>query len=341
MRRGFTLVEFLVAILIVSTILGAAYVTYITILAGFRRETASMETQIETAVGVEIIRLDLEHAGYGIGEDQPDLPVEWNNVNNSLIIRSVLNNTRLIRDTVSDLPVQWSLVECSGAGITPVIRAGDRLENLPTGTGLVFLGASSRTYIGETTDGSCPSSGVFVAIPYDTSVTNGCTFQFCNEIAYRLSDTQNLENCNPNTRNLLRAVGGSTGAPLINCVADVEFTFDIDRDGNGTVDVKEGNFLDLDPATTLDLDLNDDGIVSADEIRNGLRAVNIYMLVQDGSLDRKFRFTNYTSCSSTPSDMRLSGQCVVSASGIELNLPKDFANYRWKVIKLSVKPMNL
>ena len=333
MRRGFTLIEILVAILIVSLLLGAAYVTYITIIKGFGRETKSVETQIETAVGLELIRLDIEHAGYGIGEDQPDLPVELDTVTNTLIIRSVLNNTRLIRDTVTGDPIHWSLVECQGPGLIPIVSAGDDVTNIPSNTGLVFLGAANRVHAGTTTDGTCPGAGIFVAVPYDTTVANGCTTQFCNIIRYFLSGGQNLPTCNPNTRNLLRAVGDSPGSPLINCVADVRFTFDVDRDGDGVVDVRDGDFSSL--------DINGDTAVTAGEVRNHLRAVNVYILLQEGGFDRDYDFRNFRTCSVAPADPRLSGDCVVTETGVELNLPLDFRNYRWKVVKLSVRAMNL
>ncbi len=335
MRRGFTLIELLVTIVIVSILLGAAYVTYVTILGGFGRETKSVETQIETVVGLELIRLDIEHAGYGVGEDQPDLPLS-SPAPDSLWIRSVLNNTRLIRDTVTGDPVHWSLVECNGPGLIPVVRAGDDVTNLPTNNvGLVFLGAANRFHAGTTTNTLCPGVGVFVAMPYDTTVANGCLNQFCNIISYFLSAVQPLQTCNPNTRNLLRAVGNAPGSPLINCVADVRFTFDVDANGDGTVDVRDGDFTAL--------DLNGDTTVTADEVRRGLKIVNVYLLIQEGGFDRDYTFRNFVTCAVTPTDPRLSGDCVVAnpTTGVQLNLPVGFANYRWKVIKLSVIPMNL
>ena len=333
MRKAFTLVELLVAIIIVSLIIGAAYVTYITILKGFARESKSMETQLEVATGLELIRLDIEHAGLGLGEDQPDLPVEYDSSNNTLIVRSVLNNTNLITNASGD-PVFWSVVDCPGSGMTPTINSGDDISGLPSGTRLVFLGAASRAYAGDTS-GSCPDSGIFVVFPYDPSVASGCSVQFCNIIRYSLSASQNLSDCNGNTRNLLRAVGNSQGMPLINCVSDIRFTFDIDTDGDGVIDIRDGSFNDL--------DIDGDTVISASEVREHLKVVNVYMLVQEGGFDRGFRFTDYVTCSGTPSDVRLSSSCVLAnpTTGIELFLPVNYENYRWKVLKLSVVPLNL
>lgn len=332
MKRGFTLIELLVAIVILILILGAGYVTYITILKGFGREARSVETQMEIVSGLEVIRLDVEHAGLGIGEDQPELPVESDTSGRTLTLRSVLNTTNLIRDTVTNEPVFWAVVECGGGGLLPSFRAGDDISNLPTNTSLVFIGAANRNYVGET-NGNCPDAGIFVAIPYDSTVASGCVSQFCNRITYRLSADQNLDTCNENTRNLLRAVGDSPGAPILNCVADIKITFDIDSNRDGVIDIREGTFSNL--------DLDGDSTVSASEIRSSLKAVNVYILIQEGGFDREFSFTNYTSCSGTAYDTRLSSDCIQTGAGVELFLPLNYRNYRWKILKLSVKPLNL
>ena len=340
MRKGFTIIELLVTMVIIFVVLGGAYVAFINLLKGFKRESKSIETQVETSVALELLRLDVEHAGYGIGEDQGDLPVEVDNIDTSasdtlypnkdrLIVRSVLNNTN--QSTIS-----WALIDCS-TSFTKV--AGDGISS---GTSVVFLGAGNREFVANGTydegnASACPGAGFYITVPYDSSVASGCATQYCNQIIYVLSNSQNLSTCHPNTRNLLRAVGGSAGNPLINCVADWEVRFDIDRDGDGSVDVYDGYFND--GSGSQDLDLDDDGSVTAMEIRNGLKKVNLYVLVQEGGRDPNYIFTNTVSCTTSAS-----GACVqvdTGAGNIDLSLPTDYQNYRWKVLKLFVKPMNL
>ncbi len=338
MRRGFTLIELLVTMTIIFIVLAGAYIAFTNLLRGFKRESKSIETQVETTVGLELLRLDIEHAGYGIGEGQPDLPIELVSITTSdplytnkeqLNIRSVLNNT-------NQSTIGWALVDCS-AGFTRV--AGD---SIPSGTNVVYLGAGNKTFIANGTydEGNasvCPGTGFYVAVPYDSTVASGCTTQYCNQISYVLSNSQNLSTCHPNTRNLLRAVGASAGNPLINCVADWKVRFDIDRDGDGNTDVYDGLYNSA--TGTNDLDLNNDGFVSASEIRTGLKKVNIYVLVQEGRRDPSFTFSNAVPCATSAS-----GFCVRTDTGagtLDLNLPTDYQNYRWKVLKLFVKPMNL
>ena len=52
--------------------------------------------------------------------------------------------------------------------------------------------------------------------------------------------------------------------------------------------------------------------------------VNVYIVVQVGQKDRNYKFDNSS----------------LSKDGINFSLPSDYQHYRWKVIKLSVKPMS-
>jgi len=191
MKRGFTLVELLVTFLLVSVALTIAYIAYINVVKGFKKQSKLAETQIETL---------------------------------QLVLRSVMNNT-------NQATVGWALVDCSG-GFVQV--AGDSISN---GADVVYLGAGNRIFVANGTFGTCPGSGFFVAFPYDATVASGCGAdpgdQYCNEISYILSASQNLATCHPGTRNLLRRVGAGAGFPLLNCVADWLVTYDIDRMRSG------------------------------------------------------------------------------------------------------------
>jgi len=331
MRKGYTIIEFLVTMVIVFIVLSGAYIAFTRLMGGFKGETESVETQIELSVSLELMRLDIEHAGYGIGEDQNIVPVEIDG--NEFIIRSVLNNTR-------QSTIKWALLDCSGA--SPSRIAGDSISSSQE---VVFLGAGNRHFVSNGVFGTCPGGGIYVAIPYEASTALGGTggVQAYNEIIYRLSTTSPnpLQTCHRDTRNLLRVVGSGRGTPLLNCVADWRVTFDIDRDGDGNVDVFDGAFEIPSPAPNHedDLDLDNDGIVTPEEVRRGLRKVNVYVLVQEGSRDPDYTFTNTVSCTTSPS-----GACVrvdTGAGTLDLNLPLGYENYRWKTVKLFVKPMNL
>ncbi len=304
-NRGFTLVELLVTMFIIVLVLGASYITYINLLKGFKGESKEVESQIEKLVGLELIRLDLEHAGLGIGVDQIDLPIEWDGT--TLTIRSTINNAN--KKTFG-----WLMVDCS-SGSWPTDFLDTRGDT--SNTNIVFLDASSKFFVANSTSLACPDSGVYLGFPVQNSVAsgsgNGCSTQWCNIITYSLSSTQSIQSCNPNTFNLLRRTGGNAinntgGTPVLTCVADFQVRFDLDTNGDNIVDSENTSTL----PTTPDL------------LRSQLKRINLYLLVQEGKKDMKFNFTGST-----------------SIDGITLNLPEDFQHYRWKVIKISVKPMDL
>ena len=294
---------------------GASYITYINLLKGFKSGSKEIESQIEKVVGLELLRLDLEHAGFGIGVDQTDLPLEWDETDKKLTIRSTLNNS-------NQQTFGWLMVNCS-SGSWPEDYVDSR-ENT-SNTNIVFLDVYSKNFVANMDFLTCPGSGIYLGFPVQDSVAdgtgNGCFTQWCNIITYSLSSSQNISTCNPNTQNLVRKTGSSalndgTGTPILNCVADFQVRFDLDTDGDNVVDSTNSDSI---PTTATDL-------------RAQVRRVNVYILVQEGEKNSDFEYQNAQDCET--------GKCVY-IDEVELKLPEDYIHYKWKVIKLSVKPMNL
>ncbi len=304
-NKGFTLVELSVTLFIIVLVLGASYVTYINLLKGFKGESKQLETQIEKVIGLELLRLDIEHAGLGIGIDQPDLPLQWDG--STLTIRSTLNNS-------SKATYGWIMVNCS-SGSWPSTYLDNR--EIKTNSNIVFLNATSKEFIANLNSLSCPGSEIYLGFPVQNSVANGsangCSTQWCNIITYSLSSNQTVPTCNPNTKNLVRKTGSAalnnrTGTPILTCVADFQVRFDLDTDGDNIVDSQNVSTLPTTP----------------DQLRNQVKRVNVYILMQEGKKDPNYNFSGST-----------------SIDGLTLNLPSNYQNYRWKVIKISVKPMDL
>jgi prepilin-type N-terminal cleavage/methylation domain-containing protein len=65
-KRGFTLVELIVVMAIFMTILMITASAFKTIVNSSTQQSKSVETQIEGIVGLEVLRADLEHAGFGL-----------------------------------------------------------------------------------------------------------------------------------------------------------------------------------------------------------------------------------------------------------------------------------
>lgn len=322
-RRGFTLIELLIAVIISVLVLMALHQTYTNLFEGYKTTTLSSESQIESEISTEVIRVDLEHVGYGISDDETRLPIEVSSAGDTLYIRSVVNLSRSGSSS-------WILVNCTSATTCNVVSNPD---GLPLTTSFVFLkvdtsgGITRLTYQGESTYNAIGAVGVFVGLRYPDT-TSGCALQKCYEIRYLLSN-DTLATCNPNTRSLLRQVNDSTtGVPVLHCVSDWKVTFDLDLDGSNSIDPSERD------RGFTDMDTNGDGTVTRSEMESVLKKINFYVLMHEGGRDRKFTFSGASSCSSG------GGMCV-NAGNVELSLPSDYANYKWRVIKVSVKPTNI
>ncbi|WP_293447492.1 prepilin-type N-terminal cleavage/methylation domain-containing protein [Persephonella sp.] len=334
-KRGFTIVELIVTLFIMMVLMGAVYFTYIKLLKGFKSESSKVETQIEKLVGVELIRLDLEHIGYGIAEDETSLIINWNSNNKTLTLRSTINNTR--KETLG-----WFYVDCTGgtgcnATISSLPVKGqsyyvcfmDAIDKMSRGKGIVNVDQSGGLSFSSTPSGG---SGKYIGFPVTeevyNNIANGCNVGYCNIVQFALSNSNLPNYCNVNTYNLLRRVGAqaineSGGNPLINCVADYTVTFDLDTDGDGTVD-QHGYSL---PA----VDKNGNGIDN-DEIRTQLKRINFYILIQEGLKNPKYNFSNVKSCGA---------DICINGIDVDLVLPDNYQYYNWKAIKISAKPMDL
>ncbi|WP_456465227.1 PilW family protein [Persephonella sp.] len=302
-NKGFSIIELLITIVIVALIMSAAYYTYTTIFRGMKEEGESVELQMEKVIGLELLRLDIEHAGYGIG-NTTDKIIEWNN---GLIIRSTLNNSN--QDTFG-----WVICrEISGS--SSLIR--DERKN--TSVNMVFIDTLTGNYI--TVANSCPttgSNGIYIGFPIESGA-DSCNVggtNTCNTITYTLSTNQPLSHCNPNTRNLLRKINNGSGIPILSCVSDFAVSFDIDDDDDGIPDRSEVC------RGTATCNIPSDN----NNIRNQIIRINFYAVMQEGGLNKDYSYR---------------GGNQITIDGINLNLPSNYLHYRWKVIKLTVKPRGM
>lgn len=323
LKKGFTLIELLIVIFIFGLVMTAVYLTFNSILKDSKSTPKEIESQFEGIFMSEIIRKDIEHANYGLIE-QNTLPLEYDN--GTLTIRSTINIT-------NQKTIGWALADVNNGKWTLT----DYIENIPSDTPTnkrrdlvtsrldnkqINLLYNINLYDNNTT----LQNGKYVIFPFDNSTTNGCSTQFCNIIKYRLSTTQTIPTCNPNTKNLLRAVGSANGDPIISCVADVKYKFIIS--GNPLT------YSDSLPATKL-------------EMERKLKSIDMYILVQTSNYNPSYNFTgiidnNYL----IHEDKNNDGKCGLDEICLKLpsigtNPKTDYRKYKWRIIKLSIEAKNI
>ncbi len=65
-NRGMTLIELLIALVIVILVLAAAFLSFSRLFQGFKSQTKISESHISSLIGIELLRKDLEMAGLGV-----------------------------------------------------------------------------------------------------------------------------------------------------------------------------------------------------------------------------------------------------------------------------------
>jgi prepilin-type N-terminal cleavage/methylation domain-containing protein len=349
-RSGFTLIEVIITIVILFVVLDAVMLFFLNVMAEFRRQGKITETGIETVIGLEVLRKDVEGAGYGL---------PWNHIPNYLESKSL---TALNDNALPSAPRPIINSDASGADGSDILvvksvsvgtddacrkwttlQQGDikrtwgdaSLNFLPTDRVLV-LGtgtsvATQRYYEGTTTYNS--TSG-FAPGPAAVRLIHGLTdgpaprMPF-NRAEYFIDTTSVPALCAPGTGVLVKSViangpepgGGVRGPllPLLDCVRDFQIAFGVDTTGlSPAVDCVVGAIADN----------------TAAFIRGHLRDVRISILAQEGARDASYThpeaniFVGYA------------GDNTLSPVGVTRDM-STLSNYRWKVYNLVVRPSSM
>lgn len=156
--------------------------------------------------------------------------------------------------------------------------------------------------------------------------------------------------CNPGTGILYKTVmvnnmgtdssgigggGGQTLYPLLDCVGDMQVIFDMQDPNDANKTITQDNLTIIKSGIAVDM--------TAEEIRTYLKAIRVYLLVQEGGKDKDYSYpftdaNNVITVSDnrTPSLGRTFTQTdMVSYFGSEWN------KYRWKVYSVVGQPYNL
>jgi len=274
------------------------------------------------------------------------------------------NNTGLngsdvlvIKSSVANLnptSKKWSLI--TNNGVNPIVKrwggtisdpvmdfaANDRFIVLDDNYQLLTSGANNWCFtFSNSGEEFTNSSGLAPPLP-DPGVQNinyiygldsaaGAHAMPFNRVDYYLDSisTDFPSSCAPGTYTLYRSTinqanGALNKTPLIDCVADFQVAFGLDTDLDGNVDTWVGSG----GAAAL-------GAMTALQIQQQLREVTAFVVYQEGLGD-----TGKTA------DFRFNGTLTVgnpnTTGQLSTFTPAGTQNqYRWKVIEIDMKPMNL
>ena len=138
--------------------------------------------------------------------------------------------------------------------------------------------------------------------------------------------------------------------PLLDCVADMQVVFGLDM-GSGAVGTDPNGLIGtytnpdgstfvggpVETETTTQADVQK-VLSSADEIRNRLMEIRVYVLAHEGQMDPNYSFTNFTGGCATCIRVGDSFGC---GRDFDLSANPDWKHYRWKLYTIVVRPQNV
>jgi hypothetical protein len=137
--------------------------------------------------------------------------------------------------------------------------------------------------------------------------------------------------CAPNTGILYKATinqgnGARNPEPLIDCVADMQVIYRLDTNNDGTIDSTVNNISGL----------------TAQQVREQVKEVRVYILSHEGQSDSSFTYrpTPINPHLVTVGEFGL-GRTFNLETTIGTTPGREWNHYRWKVSTLVVKPRNL
>lgn len=364
-EAGFTLIELLVTMVIFVLAIAAASQMFVGQLTQFKQQGKIAETNIEGIIGLELLRRDIEHAGYG-------LPWNMNGANYSEAVNdaATAHNDTLFNDSTTNAP--RAVFSGNGIGVNgsdvlvvkavnvatndaaqrwtrlgtgDVKRNGLSGDNFANNDRVIVISpgstdANRRTLVNglfnatyNTTSTFAPADNTETNIIYGVDADTNLRMPF-NRADYYIKTpaTTMPTRCATGTGILYKATvnhanGQLTEFPILDCVANIQVDYQLDLLPAGGVD------------GVIDTTTDDLAGYTVQEIRQ-VKEVRVYILAHEGQRNRSYTFTNFTGVATCPTCIRV-GRDAVLGQDFDLIAITDFQNYRWKVYTIVVKTNNL
>lgn len=362
---GFTLVELIITMFVSVLAFAIATNIFTALLTQFKQQSKIAETNIEGAVGLEILRRDLESAGYGLPtsfmpgvtftSESPGPPglllglAVWlnDNLKPDKIPRPItsVNNSPFTMQASDYLAIRSLLVaRNSSCGKSATVRLGVPLRE--------DLGPES--FQSSDTDSVIVinpkiSDGVSVLELVGSGATISATYSDAKSTAPWIppgpSDTRLIYGVDPtatlrfpfNRADYYLDAGGTpsycakgTGTLFKRVLLHGSTAFDTPLpllDCVADMEVVYGMDISDPPDGVIDTNYNNITALTAEEVRTRVREVQVHILAHEGQRD-----PNYTH---PISNIKVGDRLFTLATRVP-----DYKNYKWKVYKIFVKPPN-
>lgn len=356
-----TLVEIMVTLVVLLIVIGGAGAAYLKLLKGFKSESKIAESYMGNLTARELLRYDIEMAGFGLpsnlngityyeavsDENVTPNPTSFNEPSNTVPRPLVFGNNGATNNNSSDVLVikstvanlnkatrKWSTLYYDGIKwkvkrwqvSDQDFSNPDRVIVMDTSRKLLLKSGSwyftfKSDYYSDASELATPTStgelGLVHGINSDSDLTKNPRMPF-NRVDYYLKrPVDNFPSrCYPESYILYRSTinhgdGKRNDEPLMDCVMDFQVIF-------GLADNTWTNSL---------------ASLSANDIRQQVRQVNIAILYHEGKQEDSFYFPGSLSLEDDPAKATVK---TFTPSNLG-----EAVHYRWEVLKMAIKPMNL
>ena len=371
-QEGFSLIELLVTMAVFVIVIAAAVGIFVPLVNQFKQQSKIAETNIEGIIGLELLRLDMAHAGYGLPWFYPgtlagyneasSFPASTYNDTASNPPRSILSGNNMafaapnnIFDGTDYLVIKSTAVAASDASQRWSYRTG---TNPPRVWGVEDFAATDRVIFinpkaSETRLRELVISGGAFSTTYSAPFTPAETLE--TYLIYGVDPDTNLQrpfnradyfiwrgSADPATDDVPDRCAPNTGVLRKAVVNHSAGTFqggilpllDCVADMQIIFGLDNDGDGDFEPVVSTDGWSEDITALTAQQVRDQVKEIRVYILAHEGQMD--LTYTYPTQILSLGGDIGL-GRNYDLAAGIGAN----WQNYRWKVYTLVVRPENL
>ena len=380
-ESGFSLVELMIYMALLGILMTMVFSSFTPVMQTSSRQWRMAETKIEMGLGLDLLRSDLEHAGFGLPWEfpvgvtpspysepaAPTAPAAMNDFPN--VPRAVISEDdsassmngadylaikalNVVRNEASQ---KWGLlgrtalhaVDIQSMGADAFDDAGVDADRVIVIRPQVGPGENRQLVLDGTNYFAKPTAGDLTpfAPPETPNDPNGERY-----LIYGLVDTNdprrpfNRTDYYINNAGMPAHCAPGTGTLLkatLNQGDDNFFPLPI---VDCVADFQVVYYLDTNGDGGWDTKVNASGLngLTAQQIREQVKSIRCYVLTHEGGVDRTYTHPN---ANITVGEVAADGVTLVAGAGrtfdLNANIGATWANYRWKVNSLAVTPRNL
>ena len=367
-ERGFSLVELILYMGLLGILLTLVFSTFIPVMRSGSRQWRIGETKIETGVGLDLLRADLEHAGFGLPWEfplgvtpapyfEPAPLADTPNVPRAVISEdtsaSSLNTADYLAIKATNVAIgassqKWGWLGRDAAHNASVQSLSDdaftNSDRVIVIRPAVSPGEFHRLVLNGTNYFARPTTADLTpfAPPETPNDPNGERY-----LIYALDDSDprrpfNRTDYYINNANVPAHCAPGTGTLVKATLNQANDNFTTLPTVDCVADFQVVYYLDTNGDGGWDTRINASGLngLTAKQIREQVKSIRCYVLTHEGGVDQTYRHPNAII---NVGDIAEDGVTLQAGRAFDLNatIGATWANYRWKVYGIAVTPRNL